>query len=71
MKTLFERLSKENMETLIQGKEKYPNSIGQVNRELKSKHFWVDLSYHTVSVLVSHLNLKSHNPDVVAELFSN
>ena len=52
-------------------KEKYPHSVGHVTKELKSNHFWTDLKYNTVAMLVSYFNLNSYSPVEIDKLFIN
>lgn len=71
MKNLVQRMRISHKENLFKAKESYPHSITPVIEELERNHFWSDLTYDTVSVLVSHLGLKGYDPCYVAEVFDN
>jgi predicted transcriptional regulator len=42
-----------------------------VMKELRTKGFWPELTYETVSTLVTHLGLKGYDPCYLSEVFEN
>jgi len=69
MKTLYDRLNQEHKEVLSLEAEKYPTSVNILTYKLKSEHFWTELTYGEIAMLVSHLNLKSYDPVTITNLF--
>jgi hypothetical protein len=69
MKTLHELLSEETVNELQLLHEHYPHTIERVVDELNTKHFFTDLTYHTVCILVSYLSLPSYAPRDISSLF--
>lgn len=68
---LIERMRVSYKEALLESKSKYPATFHSVMNELESKGFWSELSYETVSTLVTHLGLKGYDPCYVSEVFDN
>jgi len=71
MKTLIERMKSEHRETLSESATTYPNTFHSVMNELRTKGFWSELSYETVSTLVTHLGLKGYDPCYVGDIFES
>jgi len=71
MKTLIERMKSGHRETLSASEKSYPNTFYTVMEELRTKSFWTQLSYETVSTLVTHLGLKGYDPCYVADVFES
>lgn len=71
MKTLIERMKSEHRETLSASEKSYPNTFLSVMNELRTKGFWPQLTYETVSTLVTHLGLKGYDPCYLSEVFEN
>ena len=69
MKTLYELLSEETVNELQLLHEHYPHTIERVVDELNTKHFFTDLTYHTICILVSYLSLPSYAPRDISLLF--
>jgi predicted choloylglycine hydrolase len=69
MKTLHELLSEETVNELQLLHEHYPHTLKIVLDELTTKHFFTDLTYHTVCILVAYLGLSSYGPRDVSLLF--
>jgi hypothetical protein len=69
MKTLHELLSEETVNKLQLLHEHYPHTIERVVDELNTKHFFTDLTYHTICILVSYLSLPSYAPRDISLLF--
>jgi len=71
MKMLIERMKSEHRETIYESAKNYPNTFLSVMNELRTKGFWPELTYETVSTLVTHLGLKGYDPCYIAEVFEN
>lgn len=71
MKTLIERMKSEHRETIYESAKNYPNTFLSVMNELRTKGFWPELTYETVSTLVTHLGLKGYDPCYLSEVFEN
>lgn len=71
MKTLFERMKSEHKETLSVSVVNHPFTMETVMKELRTKGFWPELTYETVSTLVTHLGLKGYDPCYLSEVFEN
>lgn len=71
MKTLYDRLKPEYKTLLDQEAEKFPFSTNLLMSNLKTMHFYVDLRYGDVCILINHLNLKEYNPLTIDNLFQN
>lgn len=71
MKTLFERMKSEHKETLSVSVVNHPFTMETVVKELRTKGFWPELTYETVSTLVTHLGLKGYDPCYLSEVFEN
>lgn len=71
MKTLIERMKCEYRETIYESEKIYPNTFHTVMSELRTKGFWPQLTYETVSTLVTHLGLKGYDPCYLSEVFEN
>jgi hypothetical protein len=71
MKTLFERMKSKHKETLSVSVVNHPFTMETVMKELRTKGFWPELTYETVSTLVSHLGLKGYDPCYLSEVFEN
>jgi predicted transcriptional regulator len=69
MSKLIDRMSLPNKEILMESANKFPHTFKPVFEELETKGFWTSLTYETVSVLVSHLNLKGYDPCYISEVF--
>lgn len=71
MKMLIERMKSDHRETIYESAKNYPNTFLSVMNELRTKGFWPELTYETVSTLVTHLGLKGYDPCYIAEVFEN
>lgn len=71
MKKLIDRMPLSYREALNESKSKYPSTFKPVFEELETKGFWPSLSYETIGILVSHLNLKGYDPCYISEVFDN
>jgi len=71
MKTLIERMKSEHKETLSVSVLNHPFTMETVMSELRTKGFWPELTYETVSTLVTHLGLKGYDPCYLSEVFEN
>lgn len=71
MKTLYDRLKPEYKIRLDQEAEKFPFSTNLLMSNLKTMHFYVDLRYGDIAILINHLNLKEYNPLTIDNLFQN
>lgn len=71
MKTLIERMKSEHKETLSVSVLNHPFTMKTVMSELRTKGFWPELTYETVSTLVTHLGLKGYDPCYLSEVFEN
>ena len=69
MKNLYDRLSPENQDKLKQEFEKFPNTINTLIDELKSNVSYIELTYYTIGMLVSLLNLENYGPIAISEIF--
>lgn len=71
MKNLVERMNASHRETLMKAREIFPCSINGIIGELERNHFWPELTYDTISALVSHLGLKGYDPSTISDVFDN
>ena len=70
MKTLFEKLKNEHLNTLKQEEVLYPNSVKAVLDDLKKNCFLIDLKYNTVCMLSIYFKLYSFSPITISNLFN-
>ena len=70
MKTLFEKLKNEHLNTLKQEEVLYPNSVKAVLNDLKNNCFLTDLKYNTICMLNVYLKLYSFTPSSISNLFN-
>lgn len=70
IENLYERLSLEDMVTIVNLSVEFPNTIDEILVELKSKTTWTELSYNVICGLVSFLKLPSYSPDVINKVFT-
>jgi len=70
MKTLFEKLKNEHLNTLKQEEVLYPNSVKAVLEDLKNNCFLTDLKYNTICMLNVYLKLYSFTPSSISNLFN-
>ncbi len=71
MKMLIERMKSEYRERISESAKKYPNTFLSVMNELRTKGFWPQLTYETVSTLITHCGLKGYDPCYLSELFED
>ena len=71
MKNLYERLKQEHKDVLVSEANKYENSVKILTDKLKLEHFWTELTYGDIAMIVSHLNLKSYDPVTITNLFES
>jgi predicted transcriptional regulator len=55
MKTLWERLSKENQLILINNKKEYPSTYENIIEELKNNYGWTNLTVSTSNTILNDL----------------
>jgi len=72
MKTLWERLSKENQSILINIQKEYPELYEKIIEDLKNKTCWTNLTVSFAHLLIQ--DLTDYNKDFISlldELFKN
>ncbi len=70
IENLYEKLSLEDMVTLVNLSVEFPNTIDEILIELKSKTTWTELSYNVICGLVSFFKLPSYSPADINGLFN-
>lgn len=68
---LYKRLKPEYREMLKEAQKKYPNSVDMMLEDLEYTHFYTDLRYSTVCMMVNYFDLKEYNPSTIDNLFNN
>lgn len=68
---LIERMRVNYREILTASSTTFPNTFTSVMKELETKGFWPELTYETVSTLVTHLGLKGYDPCYLSDVFDN
>lgn len=71
MKKLIERMTSENVEKLKVAEKSFPYSVGAAIKQLETNSFWMELTYDTIGILVSHLGLKNYEPTTINSIFEN
>ena len=71
MRKLIERMTSENVEKLKAAEKAYPYSVGSAIKQLETCGYWMDLTYDTISILVSHLGLKGYDPTSINSIFEH
>lgn len=71
MRKLIERMTSENVEKLRAAEKNFPYSVGAAIKQLETYGYWMDLTYDTIGILVSHLGLKGYDPSSINSVFEN
>lgn len=71
MRKLIERMTSENVKKLKEAENVYPYSVGAAIKQLETQGYWMDLTYDTISILVSHLKLSGYDPYTINSVFEN
>jgi hypothetical protein len=67
MKTLWERLSKENQLILINNKKEYPSTYENIIEELKNNYGWTFLTVSTSNTILN--DLTAYDKDFITLLY--
>lgn len=71
MKKLIERMTSENVEKLREAEKVFPFSVGAAIKQLETQGYWMELTYDTIGILVSHLGLSGYDPSTINSVFDN
>lgn len=71
MRKLIERMTSENVEKLRAAEKNFPYSVGAAIKQLETHGYWLELTYETIGLLVSHLGLKDHEPSTINSIFEH
>lgn len=69
MKTLFEKLKKENLEKIENNLTKYESSAKSCLNTLKRKHYWIELQIDEAMLLLSMTTDKILDVENLTDLF--
>jgi hypothetical protein len=69
MKTLLEKMKKENLEILESYKDKFPTSVKSCLKSLTSKNYWIELSISEAMLILSFTTNKILDVENLTELF--
>jgi hypothetical protein len=70
MKTLLEKMKKENLEKLEEYKKEYPSSVRSCLKTLASKHYWDHLNISEALLILSLTSNKILDLENIVELFN-
>jgi hypothetical protein len=68
---LIERMRVSYREELERQLEIYPSTISYLVEELTTKRFYTELTYESITTLVSYLGVADCNPLAISEVFDN
>lgn len=71
MRKLIERMTSENVEKLKAAEKSFPYSVGAAIKQLETQGYWMELTYDTIGILVSHLELSGYDPSTINSIFEN
>jgi hypothetical protein len=69
MKTLLEKMKKENLEMLEKNKSQFPTSVKNCLKSLATKHYWIELQIDEALLLLSMTTNQILDVENLAELF--
>jgi predicted transcriptional regulator len=67
MKTLWERLSKENQLILLENQKEYPSTYENIIEELKNNYGWTNLTVSTSNTILN--DLTAYDKDFITLLY--
>ena len=70
MKTLLEKMKKENLEKLEKYKDKFPVSVKSCLKSLTTKNYWIELSICEALLILSFTSNKNLDVENITELFN-
>jgi|LakMenE18May11ns_1017448.scaffolds.fasta_scaffold8283773_2 hypothetical protein len=70
MKTLLEKMKKENLEKLENNKDKFPTSIKSCLKALTTKNYWIELNIDEALLILSFTTNKNLDVENITELFN-
>lgn len=70
MKTLLEKMKKENLEKLESYKDKFPTSVKSCLKSLTTKNYWIELSISEAMLILSFTSNKILDVENITELFN-
>ena len=69
MKTLLEKMKKENLEMLEKNKSQFPTSVKNCLKSLVTKHYWIELQIDEALLILSMTTNQILDVENLAELF--
>ena len=69
--SLYYRLNSNHLEYLLSTEPSFPNTIGNMLKEMRAVTNWTSLSYITICELVKWLNLPDYSPTSIESIFKN
>ena len=70
MKTLFEKMKKENLEKLENYKDKFPVSVKSCLKSLSTKNYWIELNICEALLILSFTSNKNLDVENITDLFN-
>jgi hypothetical protein len=69
MKTLLEKMKKENLEMLEKNKSQFPTSVKNCLKYLVTKHYWIELQIDEALLLLSMTTNQILDVENITDLF--
>lgn len=70
MKTLLEKMKKENLEKLENYKNQFPTSVKKCLKALATKNYWIELNIDEALMILSFTSNKILDVENITELFN-
>ena len=69
MKTLLNKMKKENLESLENYKDKFPTSVKSCLKALNTKNYWIELNIDEALLILSFTSNKTLDVQNLTDLF--